>query len=266
MQASLSDTMPLSSFTWDDIMPVAVAKTFTVALLALGWFYHEAPDKTLRLYGFEIPEMNTALLFDVVETWGASVFSIGIVGFCLLLQESTVNTAVAWYCVYWAQEHVRAVLKEIEKKAGGNPAVRYFWILIATFCAYACFTDASYSNSVTKVIGALTVAQGLPMAIAPQTSLVLTIGNKKEDYNILTTTMVRMFGFVLSSAGVLLAALCYGFEPVRAMGSVNLLSAIKIVWLLYITQDLVKCNMNLKPVYGWLFFHTFAAWLCLLSG
>ena len=90
-------------------------------------------------------------------------------------------------------------------------------------------------------------------------------GIEKGNLEPTATTNIRLNGFTLASAGVLLTTLACGVEPSRAMGLVNLVSIVKIFSMLFITQDFQKSRIDLAPIYMWFVIHAFGTWICVLK-
>ena len=248
-----------------DLPATTVAQTFTFTVLALGWLYHEAPDKSLRLYGFKKNEKNQEQLEAIFQTLGATAFAIGILGFCTLYQGTNTETAALCYFIFWTQEHLRALLNQVDEKAGVNPAFRYFWLPVASFAAYACFSKASYAMFLIQIVGVLTTGFGLPVALTTEATILSMYGIKKEGLDPTATAVLRLLGFTLASVGVLLTALASGIEPAKAMGCVNLVSFVKIFSMLFVTKDFEKCQIDLTLIYMWFGIHAFATWICVFK-
>lgn len=232
------------------IDPELAIKAMTIAAIGQGFWSKEAPEHCLEFYGTE----DTGLYAQVCSRiLGGGIFAIGVILLCLFTFDTSVHDALGWATVVWIAEHVRSLLNGWDAELqGSEPIGRYFWLIVSTFVAHACFTGADYADLAIKLSTALFALNCIIAIFNPvAAAAIYKCKNLSHDGCILT----RGYGFENLAYCTLVIALVSGVDKQQAVGYLSLPVIPHMIYSIYETNKLQRNVAISWSFFIWLLYH-----------
>lgn len=201
-----------------------------------------SPSKACDLFG----ATPNPKLFALVERMGGAFLGSVVQAFCLVVQGTSLNTAVGASIIPLLVVLIKSILNDEPKKLGFHLEGQILVVVFGLLVTYACFTNAAYANTAIKLHTLWCLVNAVPLVLAPA-----PVGKMWgwEGDPIITFT-VRYLGYALLVAGVYTAALLQDVEGLKALGYAFIPALAGRAIGLFVTKDFEKCGMEMGPNYA----------------
>jgi len=261
--------------------PASLAAKLNTALnLFSGSSQALAAYQENRLYGFPDTPVNNCL----TEINGIMVLAAAIMSFSIIVQRTTINTAVGSGLSAILIQVYRMILNNevYSRTIGYRPKMALLDLCCCGFGAYATLTNQVYAKSVVRFICILYIAGGSCLAILPRNMMKLLFNNMgrgiggfggSRGYGDVSTSSnsygsvnpgtsfggyrgstsvafgFRLVGFSTVAAFAMALLLVNGTHPLNAIACVNLIYLAALITQVFITDHVFKLGMDPTPHY-----------------
>jgi hypothetical protein len=230
------------------IDPKALAKWTTVMNLMNSIYIYLIPDKARELY--KIPYSPLSDL--IFQRHGLVILACMLPAYCLLFQETSVETAVGVSTVPFIIDLIRSELAEEPERFEWPKYAQLVPLAFAAVTCYGCLNSKDWANTAIKVYSVWFGITGLQAAFAP------TSFSKLWNIKFLSTMTAiqkhgfQWWGFFLLDYAVYVGCMAWGVEPMKALGYAWLPATLASVYFNILSNTTKDFRLNRPILFAWM--------------
>lgn len=158
--------------------PETTVKALTVVAGAQGLAFWTGPKKSIEQYGYSPERSNDPMAQYLIEMFGCGITAYCVILYCLILQKTSLATAVQFCYIPWILQHLRSTLsaKDAPAAKGGKVVPRAnvydpsITAMLTAICALSIYVTGNqdYSDMSLKIQTIFWTLSGLQMILAPK--------------------------------------------------------------------------------------------------
>jgi hypothetical protein len=227
------------------IDPQALAKWTTGMNLVNSIYTYLLPDKVREVYKIPYSPLST-LIF---QRHGIVLLACTLLAYCLLFQETSVETAVGVSTLPFIIDYARSELAGEPKKFGWGPMhSQLVPLAFAAVTCYGCLNSKDWANTTMKVYSVWLAMNGVLAGFAPDSFEMLW-------YVKLTDIQKHGFqwrGFFLLDYAVYIGCLAWGVAPMKALGYAWVPATLANVYFNVLSNTTKDFGMNRPMLFAWM--------------
>mmetsp|Transcript_4411 Transcript_4411/g.7900 ORF Transcript_4411/g.7900 Transcript_4411/m.7900 type:complete len:291 (-) Transcript_4411:731-1603(-) len=227
------------------IEPVTAAKLVGALYTVQGAVGTLSPTRSNEAYGVKtfVP-CNVKLSRETAYC----ILEHGIIVSCLLVKGTSVNTAVGITSIIWFAEALKSILDKDSENVGPSNVGSLSIMAFAGAAAYAGLTNADWALAAFKARAVYTFLCGIPCVFNGNSAIKLWELKNTDE---LTPGLFNVLGCSVLNLGALLAALAWGFDPVKAVGYTALVSLLTSFKCTFLSPDFDVLGIDIAPLMFW---------------
>jgi hypothetical protein len=197
------------------IDPTLLAKWTTGINLVNSIYTYLLPGKIRELYA----NMPYSPLSDLIfQRHGTALLAGTCAAYCLLFQETSVETAVGVSTLPFIIDLIRSELAEEPETFGWPKYAQLAPLAFATVACYGCLNSKEWANTAMKVYSVWFGITGLQAAFAPDSFSKLWNVKFMSTLTDIQKHSFQWWGFFLMGYAVYVGCLAWGVAPMKALG------------------------------------------------
>ena len=237
------------------VNPKTAAKIFSIGYLIQGSLFHFLPEIQARWYGWDRGDhvVSTPVLYGV-ETLGCLILMTGIGSYCMLFQDTSVETALGALCIASCLSTIKFLAVNTKYKHLARTPTTYLLLAATAVGAYAGSTNQTWCTNYFKVLLPLLSLCAIQFAFFTESAL-NAWGIPKEERSHGLTRLAKGLGHFWITLELHNWLLITGWKPEMAIASASISGLVHFIDSLFINRSALRGKISSTLGYGfWLVF------------
>jgi hypothetical protein len=226
------------------IDPQALAKGTTGMNLVNSIYTYLLPEKVREVY--KIPYSPLSDL--IFQRHGVVMLACTLVAYCLVFQETSVETAVGVSTLPFIIDYARSELAGEPEKFGWPKYSQAVPLSFAAVTGYGCLNAKDWANAAMKVYSVWLAMNGILAAFAPESFAMLWYVKLTDIQN----HGFQWRGFFLLDLAVYIGCLAWGVAPTKALGYAWIPATLANAYFNVLSSTTKDFGMNRRMLFAWM--------------
>ena len=237
------------------VNPKTAAKIFSIGYLIQGSLFHFLPEIQARWYGWDRDDVVSTSVTYGVETLGCLILMTGIGSYCMLFQESSVETALGALCIASCLSTIKFLVFNPKYAQLARTPTTYLLLAATAVGAYAGSTNRTWCTNYFKVLIPLLSLSAIQFAFFTESALTVW-GIPEEERSKGLTRLAKGIGHFWFTLELHNWLLIMGWKPEMAIAYASISGLVHFIDSLFINGSALQGGKMSSTIgYGfWLVF------------